>query len=107
MFSLTCGLRTAYLINSNNLICVATVKCQVKFCLLLNFLHIFLTNLASTGGPHKSSRRAAGWTALIYYSLILHVPVTFMVALLEPNAVTRCWLWFSHEQYFRRYFLLV
>src|SRR6218665_205181 len=63
-----------YLINVKNLICVDIVKCQVKFCLLLNFLHIylFLTNLASTGGPHEINRRAAcgpraaGWTALAY-----------------------------------------
>jgi len=55
------------------LICVDIVKCQVNFCLLLDFLHIlFLTNLASTGGPHEISRRAAcgprasGWTALCY-----------------------------------------
>jgi len=55
------------------LISVNIVKCQVKFCLLLDFLHIilFLTNLASTGGPHEISRRAAcgpqavGWTALL------------------------------------------
>jgi len=48
------------------LICVDIVKCQVKFCLLLDFLHIilFLTNLASNGEPHEISRRAAGWTAL-------------------------------------------
>jgi len=45
-------------------------KCQVKFCLLPDFLNRFLTNLASTGGPHEISRRAAcgpraaGWTAL-------------------------------------------
>src|SRR6218665_70681 len=41
-------------------ICVHIVKCQVKFCLLLDFLHIilFLTNLASTDGPHEISRRA-------------------------------------------------
>src|SRR6218665_61932 len=60
-FSLTCGLRTVYLINVKNFICVDIVKCQVKFCLLLNFLHIylFLTNLAGTGGPHEISRRAA------------------------------------------------
>ena len=53
---------------------VDIVKCQVKFCLLLDFLRIilFLTNLASTGGPHEISRRAAcgprtaGWTALPY-----------------------------------------
>src|SRR6218665_1957836 len=59
--SFTCGLRTVYLINLKNLICVDIVKCQVKFCILLDFLHIilFLTNLASTGGPHEISRRAA------------------------------------------------
>ena len=37
-FSLTCGLRTVYLINLKNLICVDIVKCQVKFCLLLDFV---------------------------------------------------------------------
>ena len=62
-FSLTCGLKTAYLINLKNLICVDIVKCQVKFCLLgqVDFLHIilFLTILASIGGPHEISRRAA------------------------------------------------
>jgi len=71
-FSLTCGLRTVYLINLKNLICIDIVKCQIKFCLLLDFLHIivFLTNLVSTGWPHEISRRAAcglramGWTAL-------------------------------------------
>src|SRR6218665_3671624 len=71
-FSLTCGLRTVYLIHLKNLICVDIVKCQVKFCLLLDFLQIilFLTILTSAGGPHKSSGRAAcgppaaGWTAL-------------------------------------------
>ena len=44
-------LKTVYLINFKNLICVYVVKCQVKICLLLDFLHIilFLTNLASTG----------------------------------------------------------
>jgi len=54
------------------MICVDIVKFQVKFCLLLDFLHIilFLINLASTGGQHEISRRAAcdpraaGWTAL-------------------------------------------
>src|SRR6218665_3371726 len=72
-FSLTCGLRTVYLINLKNLICVDIFKCQVEFCLLLDFLHmiLFLTNLANTGGPHEISRRAAcgpraaGWTALL------------------------------------------
>jgi len=41
--------------------CVDIVKCQVKCCLLLDYLHIilFLTNLANTGGPHEISRRAA------------------------------------------------
>src|SRR6218665_3047281 len=60
-FSLICGLRTIYLVNLKNLICVEIVKCQVKFCLLLDFLHIilFLTNLDSTGGRHEISRRAA------------------------------------------------
>jgi len=56
------------------LISIAIVKCQVKFCLLLDFLHIILfqTMLASIGGPHEISRRAAcgpraaGWTALGY-----------------------------------------
>ena len=64
--SLTCGLRIVYLINLKNLICVDIVKCQVKFFLLLDYLHVtlFLTILASTGGPHEISRRAAGWTAL-------------------------------------------
>src|SRR6218665_3232133 len=78
---LTCGLRTIYLINFKNLICVDILKCQFKFCLLFDFLPRFLTNLASTGGPHEISRRAAcgpragqhaaralhnltGWTAL-------------------------------------------
>src|SRR6218665_380647 len=63
-----------YLINLQNLMCADVVKCQVKVCLLLDLLHIilFLTNLASTGGPHEISRRAAcgprtaGWTALAY-----------------------------------------
>jgi len=32
---------------------------------ILYFLHRFLTNLASTGGPHEISRWAAGWTALV------------------------------------------
>src|SRR6218665_3850516 len=58
-FSLTCGLRTIYLKNLKNSICVDIVKCQVKFCLLLDFSHRFLTNLVSTGGPHEISRRAA------------------------------------------------
>ena len=60
-FSLTCGLRTVYLINFKNFICVDIVKCQVKFCLLLDFLRIilFLTIIASTGGLHEISRRAA------------------------------------------------
>ena len=60
-FSLTYGLRTVYLKNLKNLICVYIVKCQVKFCLLLDFLHIilFLTNLASTSRSHEISRRAA------------------------------------------------
>src|SRR6218665_837849 len=35
-------------------ICVDIVKCQVKFCLLLYFSLRFLTNLASTGGPHAA-----------------------------------------------------
>src|SRR6218665_1571304 len=65
-FSLTCGLRTVYLINLKQLICVDIVKCQVKFSLLSEFLQRFVRNLASTGGPHKISRRAAGWTALVY-----------------------------------------
>src|SRR6218665_3219885 len=58
-FPLACGLRTVYIINLKNLICVDIVKCQVKFCLLLCFLHIFLTKLACTGGPDEISRRAA------------------------------------------------
>src|SRR6218665_1960614 len=43
----------------------------VEFCLLPDVLQRFLTNLASTGGPHKIGRRAAcgppaaGWTALM------------------------------------------
>src|SRR6218665_2633121 len=52
-FSLTCGLGTVYLINLKNLICVDIVYCQVKFCLLPDLLHRFLTNLASTGGTHE------------------------------------------------------
>src|SRR6218665_3221305 len=55
-----CGLRTVHLTSLKNLICVDIVKCQVKFCLLIDFLYRFLTNLASTGGPHKISRRPAG-----------------------------------------------
>ena len=76
-FSLTCGLRIVYLRNFKNLICVDLVKCQVKFCLLYDILHKFLTNLASTGGPHEISRRAAcgpraaGWTAPHYDMCIL------------------------------------
>jgi len=46
------------------LICVDIVKYQVKFCLLLNFLHRFLTNLASTGGPHEISWQAASGRGL-------------------------------------------
>src|SRR6218665_1609411 len=65
-FSLTCGLRTVYLINLKNLVCVDIVKCQIKFCLLPDFLHSFLKKLGSTGGPHEISQRAAGWTALIW-----------------------------------------
>src|SRR6218665_3930690 len=57
-FSLTIGLRTVYLINLKNLIWVDIVKCLVQFCLVPDFLNIFLTNLASTGGPHEISRRA-------------------------------------------------
>ena len=58
-FSLTLGLRTVYLLNLKNLICVDIVKCQVKFCLLLDFLHIilFLKNLASAYGRMKSVGR--------------------------------------------------
>jgi len=43
------------------LICDDIVKCKVKFCLLLDFLHtiLFLTILASTGGPHEINWRAA------------------------------------------------
>src|SRR6218665_3211232 len=57
----SCWLRTVYLINLKNFICVDIVKCQVKGCQLLDFLQIilFLRNLASTGGPHEISRRAA------------------------------------------------
>src|SRR6218665_544914 len=62
--SLTCGLETVFLINFKNLICVDIVKGQVEFCLLPDFLHRFLKNLVSTGGPHKISRRAVGLTAL-------------------------------------------
>ena len=36
-FSLICGLRTVYLINLKNLICVNIVKGQVKFCRLPDF----------------------------------------------------------------------
>ena len=45
MCSLTCRLRTVYLINLKNLICVDIVKCQVKFCLLLDCVQkiLFLT----------------------------------------------------------------
>src|SRR6218665_2674234 len=61
-FSLTCGLRTVYLINLKNLICVDIAKCQVKCCLLLVCLHIhvilFLRTLASSGGPNEIRRRA-------------------------------------------------
>jgi len=59
-FFLTCGLRTVslYLINLKNLICIDIFKCQVKFYLLPDFLHkIFLTILASTGGPHEIGPR--------------------------------------------------
>src|SRR6218665_1979617 len=68
-FSLTCGLRTVYLINLKNLICVDIVKMSSQVLFFTCFLHRFLTNLASTGGPHEISRRAgrmrpAGWTAL-------------------------------------------
>src|SRR6218665_1963659 len=84
--SLTCFLRNVYLINLKNLICVdiimIMIKCEVMFCLLLDFLHIilFLTILARTGGPHEISRRAAcspraaGWTALLYN---IGVPFTY------------------------------
>ena len=51
--------RSLCLINLKNLICVNIVKYQVKFCILLDFVHIFLTNLASTGGPHGIIRRPA------------------------------------------------
>ena len=44
-----------YLINLKNLICVDIVKINVKFCLLLDFLHRFLKKFASTGGPHEIS----------------------------------------------------
>src|SRR6218665_3016023 len=72
-FSLTCGLKNRIIFNKfklKNLICVNIVKCKVKFCLLPEVLHRFLTNLGSTGGPHEispraaSGPRAAGWTAL-------------------------------------------
>jgi len=75
-------LENRIIIYLKNLICDdIIVKCQVKFCLLLDFLHIivFLTILASTGGPHEISWRAtcgpwaAGWTALGYtlkYALV-------------------------------------
>ena len=46
--SFTCGLRTVYLINLINLICVDIVKCQVKFCLLPDFLHRFAHSTALT-----------------------------------------------------------
>ena len=44
------------------LICVDIVTCQVKFCLLLYFLHIilFLTILASTGEQALSQKRRIG-----------------------------------------------
>jgi len=41
------------------LICVDIVKYEVKFCIVHDFLHRFLTNLASTVGPHEISRQAA------------------------------------------------
>jgi len=74
IFSLTCRLRIAYLINLKNLICVDIVKCQVKFCLLLDFSHNILTNLVSTGGPHEISRRAVGWTHCPSKWLFSNVP---------------------------------
>jgi len=50
-----------YLINLKNFICVDIAKCQVKICLLLIFLHRFLTNFAScTGGPHEIYPALAG-----------------------------------------------
>ena len=64
-FSLTCGLRTIYLINLKNLICVDIVKCHVKFTWFFTHNIISKNYLASTGGTHEISRRAAGWTALI------------------------------------------
>ena len=51
------------------------------------FLHIFLTNLSSTGRPHKISGGAAGYTALIYLlndggaitcSAVLTVPLSYL-----------------------------
>src|SRR6218665_1440255 len=65
-----CGLRTVHLTSLKNLICVDIVKCQVKFCLLIDFLYRFLTNLASTGGPHKISRRACGPRVGQHWSMI-------------------------------------
>src|SRR6218665_2997412 len=93
--SFTCGLRTVYLINLKNLICVDIVKCQVKFCILLDFLHIilFLTNLASTGGPHEISRRAACGTGVIASCsqsiYAIRVFKSHGLPAAEPHTVTR------------------
>src|SRR6218665_1476275 len=101
-FSLTCVLRTVYLINLKNLICVDIVKCQVKFCLLvlLDFLHVilFLTILASTGGPHEISRmRPAGRgldsTALDRYTqrctdTLLHAYIVYTKRIKSSSSMT-------------------
>ena len=42
---------------------LSNVKSSFVFYLIF-YTILFLTNLASTGGPHEISRRAAGWTAL-------------------------------------------
>src|SRR6218665_3048647 len=91
-FSVICGLRTSYLINLKNLICVKS-----SFVFSLIFLHIILfpTNLASTGGPHEISRRAAcgpraaGWTALIYIILFFRFLLNFR---LSSSPICRNWL---------------
>ena len=68
-----------YLINLQNLMCADVVKCQVKVCILFDFLHtiLFLTNLGSgglagrmksVGGPHAARGPRVGqhWpTALV------------------------------------------
>jgi len=56
---------------------------SVKFCLLLDFLRKFLTNLASTGGLHEISQQAVGWTALIYLINVKNLSQT--VANLGPR----------------------